>query len=129
VLAPNGEAESTFTLGDGVQDVQVSRAGRIWVSYQDEGVFGNYGWGAPNGPAPLGSAGLVCWDTDGTKVWDFVAPDGLPAIADCYAMNVSDEAAWACYYTDFPIARVWGGFRRRRLGLRSAWRARSRRAR
>jgi hypothetical protein len=27
-------------------------------------------------------------------------------MADCYALNVDGETAWACYYTDFPVARI-----------------------
>lgn len=38
-----GERVRDFTLGDGITDVQVSSGGTIWVSYFDEGVYGNYG--------------------------------------------------------------------------------------
>ena len=40
--------------------MQVDSLGRIWVSYADEGVYGNFGWGQP-GPPPVGAAGLVCF--------------------------------------------------------------------
>jgi hypothetical protein len=109
VLAPDGKVESTFTVGDGVQDVQVSSSGKIWVAYHDEGVFGNNGWGAPHGPEPLGAPGLVCWNDDGTKMWDFIPPDSVGSIDDCYAMNVIGETAWANYYSNFPIVRVAPG--------------------
>src|SRR5690606_35078474 len=29
-------------------------------------------------------------------------------IADCSALNVDGETAWACYYTDFPLVRIDG---------------------
>jgi hypothetical protein len=110
VLTPDGKIESTFPVGDGVQDVQVSSSGAIWVAYHDEGVFGNVGWGAPDGPEPLGASGLACWNDDGTKKWNFAPPNGIDSIDDCYAMNVTGETAWACYYSDFPIVRVAPGF-------------------
>src|SRR5260370_20638010 len=53
-----GMVERTFTIGDGVQDVRTAPEGDLWVSYFDEGVFGNYGW-SPPGPEPIGAPGLV----------------------------------------------------------------------
>lgn len=46
-----------------------------------------------------------------TRRW---SPSGFPlgtpfdAIVDCYALNVSGEAAWACYYSSFTIVRAHG---------------------
>lgn len=97
-----------FSLGDGLQHVQIDSSGRIWVGYFDEGVFGNFGWGEPNGPEPMGAAGLVCYDRSGRAVWNFSPPKGLDHIADCYALNVASDYVWACYYTDFPIVRIDG---------------------
>ena len=96
-----GNLVRQFVLGDGIQDVQTTTDGLIWVSYFDEGVFGNFGW-----TKPIGAPGIVCFDTSGRKVWDFEPPHSFNAMADCYAMNVADDAAWACYYTDFPIVRI-----------------------
>lgn len=95
-----------FCLGDGVQHVQIDRRGRIWVGYFDEGVFGNFGWGALGGSEPMGAAGLVCYDRSGRAVWSFKPPEGLDYIADCYALNVAADYVWACYYTGFPIVRI-----------------------
>lgn len=39
-------------------------------------------------------------------MWDYEPPDGFDSIADCYALNVCKSGAWACYYTEFPIARI-----------------------
>ena len=99
-----GRVARRFVLGDGIADVQTTSDGLIWVSYFDEGVFGNYGW-----KKPMGSAGLVSYDMQGRVIWAFDPPDGLDAIADCYALNVAPEAAWACYYTDFPVVQVQSG--------------------
>lgn len=97
-----------FSLGDGVQHVQIDKSGRIWVGYFDEGVFGNFGWGPlyGAGPEPMGATGLVCYDRSGRVVWNFNPPTGLNSIADCYALNVASDNVWACYYTDFPIVRI-----------------------
>lgn len=95
-----------FCLGDGIQHVQVDRRGRIWVGYFDEGVFGNFGWGSPEGPEPMGAAGLVCYDRSGREIWNFSPPEGMDYIADCYALNVAADYVWACYYTGFSIVRI-----------------------
>ncbi|HUS34759.1 MAG TPA: hypothetical protein VM680_05350 [Verrucomicrobiae bacterium] len=96
-----GNALRQFVLGDGIQDVQTTKDGMIWVSYFDEGIFGNYGWSEP-----IGAPGLVCFDATGRKLWEFKAPEGFDAMADCYAMNVADDSVWACYYTDFPVVNI-----------------------
>lgn len=92
-------------LGDGIVQLHVDRRGLIWVSYFDEGIFGNFGWGNP-GPLPIGAAGLACFSESGEKVWEFEGK-----IEDCYALNVSGSEAFAYYYTEFPICRLSGDFR------------------
>jgi hypothetical protein len=64
VVDGNGRVERAFTIGDGVQDVRATPEGDLWVSYFDEGVFGNYGW-RPPGPEPIGAPGLVGFDLQG----------------------------------------------------------------
>ncbi len=95
----HGEHLSSFPAGDGVEDVQVTRDSKIWISYFDEGVFGE---------SELSRSGLVCLEHAGKQVFDFhaVCPAADP-IDDCYALNVcSSHEAWLCYYTDFPIVRL-----------------------
>lgn len=104
VYGPDGELVQTGVLGDGIAHVAVSASGDIWVGYFDEGVFGNYGWGGP-GPEPIGSAGLVRFDRSLRPVWRLDDTD----MADCYALNIDGDTAWAYYYTEFPIARIAGG--------------------
>jgi len=106
VYRPDGSLESEFCLGDGIEHVQADSAGRLWVGYFDEGVFGNFGWGTSHGATPIGVTGLVCFDVRGKKLWEFEPPPGFDSIADCYAMNVAEDAVWVCYYTEFPIVRV-----------------------
>lgn len=96
-----------FTLGDGIAKVQVDEAGEIWVSYFDEGIFGNLGWGE-SGPRsnPLGFAGLARFDERGNKLWDYEPPPGFGWMADCYALNVCSSGAWAYYYTAFDLVHL-----------------------
>ena len=107
VLGLDGMRRREFLLGDGIEDVQTTADGRIWVSYFDEGVFGNFGWGEPGGPAPIGSSGLVRWLSDrrSTGPQSSARPR---RDADCYALNVASDAVWACYYTEFPLVRIAG---------------------
>ncbi len=98
-----GRHVRSFHAGDGIQDVQATKDGRIWVSYFDEGVGGR---------TKLGRSGLVCLDNRGHCIFDYadLVGDDVPQIVDCYALNVcSDREAWLCYYTDFPLIRLLDG--------------------
>ncbi|MCB9614579.1 MAG: hypothetical protein H6721_33065 [Sandaracinus sp.] len=101
-----GTVVRRFTLGDGIEDVRTGSDGSVWVSYFDEGVFGNRGWG--EGTEPIGADGCVRFDVDGARTWSFSPTEaGTEMIVDCYAMNVaSNDEAWLCFYTGFPIVRV-----------------------
>ena len=110
VLSQDGTVQRRFTLGDGIQDLRVSPSNEIWVSYFDEGIFGNRGWNNP-GPEPIGSAGLVCFGPSGERRVDYdAAAAGTDTICDAYAMNVDrDGEIWICFYTEFPIVRLHEG--------------------
>jgi len=112
VFNRTGEIVRRFVLGDEINSVQTTSPGSVWVSYFDEGVFGNYGW-----DKPMGAAGLVCFEATGRVVWEFEPPVGVDAIADCYALNVAADSVWACYYTEFPVVKVDSEWRVR------AWRS------
>jgi len=99
-----GNLQRSFVLGDGVEDVQVDRKGKVWVSYFDEGIFGNFGWG--RGAAPLGASGLTCFDENGKSLWQFQPPSGFDSICDCYALNVAKNSVWVQYYAEFPLVRI-----------------------
>ncbi len=107
IYSAEGKLLHTMPLGDGIKDVQTTSSGQIWVSYFDEGVFGN-------ADAALGSAGLAVFDDKGVQRFNFNAANEW-MIADCYALNVvGDEEAWLCPYTNFPLVRVQNGQIRRR---------------
>jgi len=83
-----------FLLGDGIQDVQATEDGKIWVSYFDEGVYGNFGWGNPGGPSPIGASGLIRFDRAGAIEWEFDPPANVEPIDDCYALAGIVRTRW-----------------------------------
>jgi hypothetical protein len=107
VYGLDGALVAEYTFGDGINKVLTTPSGDAWVGYFDEGVYGNYGWGGP-GPEPLGSCGLARFGQSGERNWRFPSDAAAP-IDDCYALNVTGETAWACYYSDFPVVRVGDG--------------------
>ena len=96
----SGHFVRSIDLGDGIEDIQASSDGHIWVSYFDEGVFGG----------GIGKYGAVCFDVHGNpqfKYSEYAEHQGLPFISDCYAMNVSGAGdVWLNYYTDFPLVHL-----------------------
>lgn len=102
IYSSNGSLVRRFLVGDGIREVQTTPDGRIWISYTDEGIFGTDGWHH----GPVGAAGLLRWATDGTLEWEYAPPPGLDWMADCEALNVADDATWACYYDGFPLVRI-----------------------
>jgi hypothetical protein len=110
VIDWNGKEIARFTLGDGIQDLRTTKQGTIWVSYYDEGVFGNCGWGRP-GPPPIGKSGLVAFSPEGKVCFSYdhtVARTDV--ICDAYAMNIAGkDDIWLYFYTEFPIVRILNG--------------------
>ncbi|MCW4463571.1 hypothetical protein OK349_17830 [Sphingomonas sp. BT-65] len=107
IHAADGRMERKMILGDGIENLLCSTDGTIWVGYFDEGVFGG-----PNrdGSWPVSSGGIVQFDAFGTPLWSFNEQvRENHSIADSYAMTLSGTDLWACFYTDFPIARISGG--------------------
>ena len=113
VCSREGALLRELTLGDGIEDVQTTSDGQIWVSYFDEGVFGNRGWGRGDAAStPMGADGLVRFDALGQRQESGVSmalgPEEL--IVDCYALNVaSEQETWFYSYTDFPLVRLRPG--------------------
>lgn len=101
---------SRILLGDGIANLSIDANDRIWVSYFDEGVFGNFGWNHPGPPGP-GAGGLVCFADDGKELWAFNGLENSAFIDDCYAFNAQREERWAYFYSDFDLCSVDGNFR------------------
>lgn len=107
-----GRASEGFVVGDGVEDVQLSSDGSVWVSYSNSGVSGDYGswgWGRISQELwidPVGYPGLVRFGLDGTSLLEFMPPRGFLAVSDCFALNAWRDCAWISYHPGFPIVRV-----------------------
>lgn len=92
-----GRESGAFRVGDGIEALLTDRAGRLWVGYFDEGVFGD---------DELSHPGLRCWSAEGEPLWVYEASKGTSEIYDCYAVNVTDEAVWVCPYSDFALLEI-----------------------
>ena len=108
----DGQVVAERVLGDGIGHVLATSDGQVWVGYFDEGIYGNYGWGQADTEEPVGASGIVRFSPGLAPVWHYpryteVGP--WDAVSDCYALNVDDTCAWACYYSDFPIVRIRDG--------------------
>jgi hypothetical protein len=106
VLTSDGELLHRLMLGDGIENLGVDAKDRIWVGWFDEGVFGNDTWRIAQEEWPPSSLGVACFDLHGALVPQPDWPKGADSIADCYAMNVVDDGAWVCTYTDFPLVHL-----------------------
>ncbi|MCI0713601.1 MAG: hypothetical protein L0154_25820 [Chloroflexi bacterium] len=91
----DGNVVKDMILGDGIEDVQTTLDGSIWVSYFDEGALG---WA---------QTCLIRYDPEGNIPHRFLSPLGETAMADCYALNVvSENVVWCCTFTEFPLVNV-----------------------
>lgn len=95
-----GRESWAFRVGDGIQSLLADRAGRLWVGYFDEGVFGD---------DELSHPGLRCWSAEGEAVWAYEASKGTSEIYDCYALNVAEDSVWVCAYDDFSLLEIRPG--------------------
>ncbi|MET7017409.1 hypothetical protein [Bacillus mycoides] len=97
----DGSEYCKFYAGEGIQDCQVDANEDIWVSYCDEGVFGE---------CPIGANGIVAFDSTGHLIFNnydqYVERFNVPPIDDCYAMNVIDGDVWLYYYSEFPLVQM-----------------------
>ncbi len=105
IFNPNSNVAHRFLAGDGISHIGVDGMDRIWLSYFDEGVYGNFGWGDKNSPPPIGQHGLICFDRNGDISWKC---DQL--IDDCYALNVTPDKVHFYYYSDFDLGTVSENF-------------------
>lgn len=104
VFDRNGTLLREFLLGDGIQDLYVTKENNIWTSYFDEGVYGNYGWNEP-----IGRNGLRAWDSNGNELYKY-PNSNAHFIDDCYALNVlTDQEVWFYFYSEFELGRYDNG--------------------
>ncbi|EMF47827.1 hypothetical protein B481_0361 [Planococcus halocryophilus Or1] len=93
----SGQLLHSFNGGEAFEEIVVGKEG-IWVSYFDEGVFGN----------GISTEGLVLFDMTGNILLryhsDLLNPN---AIADCYALcKGGGTSVWIFPYTDFPLIEI-----------------------
>ncbi|WP_433199817.1 hypothetical protein ACQP00_27670 [Dactylosporangium sp. CS-047395] len=89
-----GDLERRAHLGDAIEDLFTTAAGKVWASYFDE---------ALGGPGPEGH-GLARFNDDLSVDWLYPRRD----IVDCYTLNLTGETAYFCPYTDFHILSATG---------------------
>lgn len=106
VFSPKSDLLRQFSIGSGVNHLQTTSTGSIWVGYGDEGTHGN--WDKQFGSAqPLGHTGVVEWSGQGEKLFAVEQPVADTTFYDCYAMNVqNDEVVWFYYFDGFPLVRL-----------------------
>lgn len=106
ILAPDGTLQSRLMLGDGIGELEIDGAGRIWVGWFDEGVFGNGTWRVPDHEWAPSSYGVGCFTLDGRWLGPPDLPGGHGMIADCYALTAGNNDAWILPYEDFPLVQL-----------------------
>ncbi len=102
VVSLDGAVLGKGRVGDGVEDVQTTQSGEIWVSYFDEGVFGS---------DEIASHGCVRWDAAPENGYSVEPAWKLryAEMADCYTMNTTGCATYLCPYMGFPVIAVDSG--------------------
>ncbi|WTW99033.1 hypothetical protein OG216_39360 [Streptomycetaceae bacterium NBC_01309] len=109
-LDADGRVLAEGVFGDGIAGVVTTPAGNSWVRYNDEGIFGNYGWGRDGAPPPVGASGLVRFGPDLRRDWTYSsAGDELDGMWGAPALNVDGETAWVSYEQTHPIVRISDG--------------------
>lgn len=103
VISQGGDLLAELQIGDGIEHLKIDDNDLIWVGWFDEGVFGNDDWKIEGHEWSPSSYGLAAFDLSGSLVTYAKGPPDNDHIADCYALNVTHDKAWACTYTGFPI--------------------------
>lgn len=107
VYTSKGEVLRCGILGDGISQLRTTAAGDIWVSYSDEGIFGNYGWGGP-GPEPVGSRGLARFDLQLERSWTY-PEDAEYGIDDGPLINIDGDDVWLSFFPHYSIVHITDG--------------------
>lgn len=107
VHSSHGEVLRCGILGDAISQLRTTAAGDIWVSYSDEGIFGNRGWGGP-GPKPVGAQGIVRFSPQLEETWTY-PEDAVYRIDDGPAINIDGDDLWLTFFSDYPIVHITNG--------------------
>ena len=108
IYDPKTGERTLFLAGDGIESLAINSKSHIFISYYDEGVFGNNGWEGQGIEGP-GVGGVTCFDDTGEVLWQHNKTANMEDgsfISDCYALNVSGSDAYYYFYTDFLLAKT-----------------------
>lgn len=97
-----GRVLARGTLGDGISYVRCDADDGIWVGYHEEGVYGNFGWGHPHGPPPIGQFGLNRFTTALTETESQHLPGAFPTTGS--RLTLEGTTAWLTF--EVPGERV-----------------------
>lgn len=106
ILDANGRQQNTFSIKRGYSQIYTTADDRLWVGYNDEGVYKH---------SSFGQAGAVCLDLEGhplIRFLDIAKQNDLPIIDDCTAINVGDEdedTVYLYYFGKYTLVRLVGG--------------------
>ncbi|MFA5268454.1 MAG: hypothetical protein WC379_10830 [Methanoregula sp.] len=101
----HGRLVREFLLGDDIACLQVTREDTIWTGYDEQGIWGNYGWGIPDGLPPVGNCGLRSWDAWGNPRYRF--NDHKNPFYCCPVLNViRDDEVWFYNYYRGWLVRI-----------------------
>lgn len=103
VISPSGSVERSACIGDGIAQVRTDLADDVWVAYSDQGILGDHGWGVTGADRPIGERGVVRFDRNLEKVWEF--PTSGPLIDDCDTVNLCGGELWVYPYSEFLVVR------------------------
>lgn len=141
VVDAMGAMVREFILGDGIEDVQTTNSGEIWVSYYDQGTFMGswqvegrsdsvpYADRDLSGPISWGDGsnnehyGLLRTTREGEVSWRFTETATIDPILWCDGLNAFGDGstAWACYSIFPGTTRRCPVVRIGRDGTRRVW--------
>ena len=99
-------------MGDSIEHVRTTQDGKIWLGFDDMGVYGSNGWDDPG--TRLGSPGLIRFSSDLELDWEYPggsltnAENRFLAIDDCEALSLVNDTPWMYPYSDYPVVQVQG---------------------
>lgn len=107
LIAPDGMLLARLHLGDAIEYLGVDSVDRIWVGWFDEGISHNMDRFREN----IDHTAVVatCFDANGAMLPIGPVPGDAGFLADVNAMTVSEDGAWVCPYTEYPLLHLRPG--------------------
>lgn len=105
IYTRNGNLLNQMIFGDGIANIKIDENNNIWISYFDEGVYGNNGW-----VQPFGNMGLLYLNYNGELQYEYKPEKPHKFIDDCYALTIdSKNDIWFYYYSEFVLCKYSNG--------------------